>query len=158
MIRRFEGAGPPDKDLGASPLNSLNLDIVPTSKQALSAKCIVPMQNNDAPDTVLALSMFSQIQSLRKINNVAAYVRRSVRTEFFPAKIMNHVVKDFPSGLVRSSVPIEFPRRFISVNPRTCTYEFPRKCISVYPRNCTNEFPRKCISVNPRKLFYLEEP
>jgi hypothetical protein len=25
MIRRFGGAGPPDKDLGASPLNSLNL-------------------------------------------------------------------------------------------------------------------------------------
>ena len=25
MIRRFGGADPPDKDLGASPLNSLNL-------------------------------------------------------------------------------------------------------------------------------------
>ncbi len=31
-----------------------------------------------------------------------------------------------PSGL---SVPIEFPRRFISVNLQNCTYEFPRKCI-----------------------------
>jgi len=30
-----------------------------------------------------------------------------------------------PVGL--SSVPIEFPRKFISVNP----YEFPRKCNSV---------------------------
>ena len=49
--------------------------------------------------------------------------------------------------LVRPSVPIEFPRRFISVNLHNCTYEFPRKCISVNPRNCTNEFPRKCISV-----------
>ncbi len=36
------------------------------------------------------------------------------------------------SGLVPVwSVPIEFPRRFISVNPRNCTTEFPRKCISV---------------------------
>ena len=60
------------------------------------------------------------------------------------------------SGLVWSglSVPIEFPRRFISVNPHNCTYEFPQKCISVNPRNCTNEFPRKCISVDPRKLFF----
>ncbi len=59
------------------------------------------------------------------------------------------------SGLVWSgpSVPIEFPRRFISVNPPNCTYEFPRKCISVNPHNCTNEFPLKRISVNPRKFF-----
>ena len=42
------------------------------------------------------------------------------------------------SGLVRSSVPMQFPRRFISVNPRNCTYKF----------------PGKCISVNPRKLFF----
>ncbi len=72
--------------------------------------------------------------------------------------MVSNVLKDLNgvwSGLVRSgpSVPIEFPRRFISVNPRNCTYEFPRKCISVNPHNCTNEFPRKCISVNPRKLF-----
>jgi hypothetical protein len=69
----------------------------------------------------------------------------------------SNVLKDFKgvwSGPVRSSVPIEFPRRFISVNPHNCTYEFPRECISVNPRNCTNEFPRKCISVNPRKLFF----
>ena len=58
------------------------------------------------------------------------------------------------SGLVWLSVPIEFPRRFICVNPRNCTYEFQRRCISVNPRNCTTEFPRKCISVNPRKLFF----
>ena len=54
------------------------------------------------------------------------------------------------SGLVWLSVPIEFPRRFISVNPRNCTYESPRECISVDPRNCTSEF----FSVNPRKLFF----
>ncbi len=42
-------------------------------------------------------------------------------------------VRSGPSGLVRPvwSVPIEFPRRFISVNLHNCTYEFPRKCISV---------------------------
>ena len=56
---------------------------------------------------------------------------------------MSNVLKDLKgvwSGPVRSgpSVPIEFPRRFISVNPRNCTYEF----------------PRKCISVNPSKLFF----
>ena len=36
------------------------------------------------------------------------------------------------SGLVRSgpvrSVPIEFPRMWISVNPRNCTYAFPHMC------------------------------
>ena len=31
-----------------------------------------------------------------------------------------------------SSVPIEFPRKCISVNPRNCTYAFPRMCISTY--------------------------
>jgi len=55
---------------------------------------------------------------------------------------------------VRSSVPIEFPHKFISVNPRHCTYELPRKCISFNLRNCTNEFPRKCIRINPRKCFF----
>jgi hypothetical protein len=39
------------------------------------------------------------------------------------------------SGPVRS-VPIEFPRKCISVNPHNCTYSFPRRCI------ITNEFPR----------------
>jgi hypothetical protein len=39
------------------------------------------------------------------------------------------------SGPVRS-VPIEFPRKCISVNPRNCTYAFPRRCI------ITDEFPR----------------
>ncbi len=50
----------------------------------------------------------------------------------------SNVLKDLNgvwSGLVRSgpvrSVPIEFPRRFISVNPRIYNYEFPCKCISV---------------------------
>jgi len=59
-----------------------------------------------------------------------------------------------PSGPVQPSVPIEFPLKFISVNPRNCTYEFPRKCTSVNPRNCTYEFQRKCISVNPHKCFF----
>jgi len=35
------------------------------------------------------------------------------------------------SGPVRS-VPIEFPRMCISVNPRNCTYAFPRRCISTF--------------------------
>jgi len=30
------------------------------------------------------------------------------------------------------SVPIEFPRRCFSVNPRNCTYAFPRRCISTF--------------------------
>jgi hypothetical protein len=50
-----------------------------------------------------------------------------------------------------SSVPIEFPRTCISVNPRNYTYEFPRRCISVNSRKSavfTYEFPRMCISVN----------
>jgi hypothetical protein len=70
------------------------------------------------------------------------------------------------------SIPIEFPRKCTSVNPRYCTYGFPRRCISVNPRksviftyefprmcisvnphNCTYEFPRKCISVNTRKCI-----
>ena len=36
------------------------------------------------------------------------------------------------------SVPIEFPRTCIRVNPRNCTYEFPRRCFSVNPRKCSS--------------------
>jgi hypothetical protein len=58
------------------------------------------------------------------------------------------------SGLVWS-VPIEFPRMCISVNPRNCTYAFPRLCISVNPRKSvviTYELPRRRFSVNPHNI------
>ncbi len=44
--------------------------------------------------------------------------------------------KDLKCVVVRSgpvrSVPIEFPRMWICVNPRNCTYAFPRMCISTF--------------------------
>jgi len=61
------------------------------------------------------------------------------------------------SGLVRS-VPIEFPRKWVSVNPCNCTYAFPRRFISVNLHKSvifTYEFPRMCISVNPHKALSL---
>ena len=71
-----------------------------------------------------------------------------------------------------SSVPIEFPRKCISVNPRNWTNEFPCKCISVNPRKSVvftyefphksisvnpPNFPRRCLSVNPRKCIFSEK-
>ncbi len=64
-----------------------------------------------------------------------------------PAETMNASSgkeKDLNGVWSGPSVPIEFPRRFISVNPRNCTNEFPRKYISVDPRRVqiwhSNEF------------------
>ena len=79
-------------------------------------------------------------------------------TKARPSRVSNLLknlkgVRSSPVRSVRLSVPIEFPRKFISVNPHNCTYEFPHKCISVNPCSCTYEFPCKGISINPRKCF-----
>ena len=60
---------------------------------------------------------------------------------------MSNVLKDLKcvwSGPVRSglvwSVPIEFPRMCISVNPRNCTYAFPHRFISTFQEYFTLAF------------------
>jgi hypothetical protein len=64
---------------------------------------------------------------------------RVVEVWFLKKRTKSYSSKDLKcvwSGPVRSvrSVPIEFPRTCICVNPRNCTYEFPRRFFSVNPR------------------------
>jgi len=71
--------------------------------------------------------------------------------------------------VVVGSVPIEFPRMCISVNPRNCTYAFPRMCINllrlhsivlytcivVVRPSVPSEFPRKYIITSQHFNLYL---
>ena len=93
--------------------------------------CIIRKEMSCHESKISFLSMFNKL----KLKNDAKY--EGIKWDFLRNFCSSIDRKDLKcvvviwSGLVWS-VPIEFPRMCISVNPRNCTYAFPRICISTF--------------------------